>query len=222
MNTTKSNLVKESVAAFLQRPFPIYVKDLFALREQIQSHQNDDRINAEKILLTMCTFGINPKMPANPMLPVTNKQFARLQSTFDKCYPKVLLKRQNYPSSTSSTSSSTSSTSISNSTILTETPTLIINTNECVRLSQLTAEAAVLVMTLIEALSTADLASGLTMPIIDYYAMLDIISAEYPALRSQLAVIDKILKAYGWTSSGFESAPNSSEIINLIKESVKE
>lgn len=74
-----------------------------------------------------------------------------------------------------------------------------------------------LVTNLFEELSKANLGSELTIPVLNYYEVLDILSTEYIALPKTLKPIDDILVAHGWTKSGFERTPSQSSLVKELE-----
>lgn len=78
---------------------------------------------------------------------------------------------------------------------------------------ELPSEALMLVSNFFEEINKEGLDSNLTVPILNYYALLGVLSTELTTLPTMLQPINKLLIAHGWTNSGFVAAPNRQELV---------
>lgn len=69
-------------------------------------------------------------------------------------------------------------------------------------------DAVAVVMALIDSVGHDRLSSSLTMPVLNYFAMLQLLSEDHPDLMQRLDPIKKVLESHGWTDGGFQVQPD--------------
>lgn len=78
---------------------------------------------------------------------------------------------------------------------------------------ELPSEALMLVSNLFEEINKVGLDSNLTVSILNYYALLGILSTEFTTLPKLLEPINILLRSYCCTDSGFTAAPNRDQLV---------
>ena len=70
-------------------------------------------------------------------------------------------------------------------------------------------DAVAALMSLIDSVGSDQMSSSITVPVMDYFAFIEILSEEDPDLPEQLGPVRKVLEGHGWTDGGFERPPDS-------------
>ena len=174
---------------------PQSIRDVLDFQEKLKDLKIIGNENIYKILRIIKTFDLGKIPDVDRDKRVSNKQWRTLRTVAYECYE---ISRQCRIKA------------------LDDKPT-IQPPKPRINMFELPSEALMLVTNLFEELSKANLGSGLTVPILNYYGVLDILSTEYTVLSKTLKPIDDILVAHGWTKSGFEGAPNQSSLIKELE-----
>lgn len=168
---------------------PQSIRTVVDFQEQLKDLNIIGDENIYRILRTIKTFDLDKIPDVNRDKRVSNNQWRTLRPVaYQYCEDK---------------------TKIDKSTVQPPKPRINI--------FDLPSEAVMLVTNLFEELSKANLVSGLTVPILNYYEILDILSIEYSVLSNTLKPVNDILVAHGWTKSGFEGAPNQASLVKELE-----
>lgn len=199
-----SNTVKELIILLFDSINPKSARFLLYLEAQlikVQSLNHPDKLIISKILSTIHSFGID-KISKNDLdQPLTNKQWKRLHAIVHNCYANLPV--DNLKSPRPNINGLLSNANSSN----------VKTTIPKINMFELPSEALMLISNLFEEINKEGLDSNLTVPILNYYALLGILSTELTTLPKTLEPINKLFISHGWTESGFVAAPNRSELV---------
>ena len=171
------------------------VTDLYTL--DLDQVRNDEQNKIEVLLNTIKGFGQDTLEKG----VLTNRQCARVRKVIEKYLgkPRATYKvTGEIPSSVPPVGVGT---------------TIPYRNNRTIDLDLLSDQALALVMNLISALQSDRLSSGLTMPVLEYFELLAVLSEDDPEVKDHLDLVSQILKKHGWTSGGFTGPPNQDQLV---------
>lgn len=77
-----------------------------------------------------------------------------------------------------------------------------------VNLPELDEEVTSVIMNLVNDLSSNVLSSAITVPVLEYFELISVLTEGSPEKQKKLKPIESVLKSHGWTSGGFTSPPD--------------
>jgi hypothetical protein len=85
-------------------------------------------------------------------------------------------------------------------------------------LSKLDQNLVSVVINLINNLSADMMSSSITVPILEYFELITVLTEGTPEVRKKLAPIREVLESYGWTDGGFIGPPDLPSILKDLRE----